>query len=93
MEKRKVSCRILVSKCEGKGPLGRLKRRWEDNIKTDYKDIRLESVNWVYRTQDRDKWRAAAVNTVMELRVPQSTEKCLVRWGTIDFSKGLALWT
>jgi hypothetical protein len=77
-----------VSKREGKRPLGRFKGGLEDNIKTDYKDIRLESVNWVCRTQDRDNWRAT-VDRVMELRVAQSTENFLVRWGTIDFSKGL----
>ena len=86
MGKRKVSCRVLVSKREGKRPLGRFKLRWDDNIKTDCKDIRLESVNWVYPTQDKDRWRA---NRVMKLRVPQITENFLARWGTIDFSKEL----
>jgi hypothetical protein len=60
---------ILVGKPEGKTPLGRSRRRWEDNIKMDLKAIGWEGVEWIHLAQDRDKWRAL-VSTVMNLRVP-----------------------
>jgi hypothetical protein len=61
--------RILVGKPEGKSPLGRPRRRWVDNIRTDLREIGWDGMNWIDLTQDRDKWRAL-VNTVMNLRVP-----------------------
>jgi hypothetical protein len=60
---------ILVGKPEGRGPLGRPRRRWEDNIKMDLREIGFGDVNWIHWAQDRDRWRAL-VNTVMNLRVP-----------------------
>jgi hypothetical protein len=54
---------------EGRRPLGRPRRRWEDNIKTDLREIGFGDVNWIYWAQDRDRWRALE-NTVMNLRVP-----------------------
>ena len=60
--------RVLVGKSEGKRPLGRPRRRWEDNIK-----IYLQEVggggDWMELAQDRDRWRAL-VSTLMNLRVP-----------------------
>jgi hypothetical protein len=60
--------RVLVGKPEGKRPLGRLRRRWEDGIRTDLRDIGWGSVAWIQLAQDRDRWRAL-VNTVIHLRV------------------------
>jgi hypothetical protein len=60
---------ILVGRPEGRRPLGRPRRRWEDNIKMDLRKIGFEDVNWIHWAQDRDRWRAL-VNTVMNLRVP-----------------------
>jgi hypothetical protein len=60
---------ILVGKPEGRRPLGRPRRRWEDNIKVDLREIAFGDVDWIHWAQDRDKWRAL-VNTVMNLRVP-----------------------
>jgi hypothetical protein len=57
---------ILLGKPEGKIPLGRPRRRWEDNIK---KDLREGDMDWIDLAQDRDQWRAL-VNTAMNLRVP-----------------------
>jgi hypothetical protein len=54
---------------EGRRPLGRPRRRWEDNIKMDLREIGFGDVDWINWTQDRDRWRAL-VNTVMNLRVP-----------------------
>jgi hypothetical protein len=61
--------RILVGKPEGKRPLGRWRRRWVDNIKTDLRGIGWDGMDWSDMAQDRDQWRAL-VNTVMNLRVP-----------------------
>jgi hypothetical protein len=61
--------RSLVRKPEGKGPLGRPRRRWADNIKMLLREIGSGGVDWIDPTQDRNQWRAL-VNTVMNLRVP-----------------------
>jgi hypothetical protein len=60
--------RILVGGPEGKRPLGRPRRRWEDNIKMDLREIGIDVANWIQLAQDRVQWRAC-VNTVMNLRV------------------------
>jgi hypothetical protein len=67
-EKRNA-CRVLVGKPERKRPLGRPKRRWEDNIKMDLREIGWNSMDWIDLAQDRDR-RRALVNTVMNLRIP-----------------------
>jgi hypothetical protein len=54
---------------EGKRPLGRPRRRWEDNIRMDLREIGWGGMGWIDLAQDRDQWRAL-VNTVMNLRVP-----------------------
>jgi hypothetical protein len=61
--------RVLVGKPEGKRPLGRPRCRWEDNIKMDLREIRIDGANWIQLTQDRFHWRAF-LNTVMNLRAP-----------------------
>jgi len=60
--------RILVGKPVGKIPLGRPRRRWEDNIKMDLREVGGGG-DWMEWAQDRDRWRAL-VNTVMNFRVP-----------------------
>jgi hypothetical protein len=60
--------RFLVGKPEVKRPLGRPKRRWEDNIKLDLQEVGYGGVSWIELTQDRNRWRAL-VNAVMNLRV------------------------
>jgi hypothetical protein len=60
--------RVLVRKPEGKRPLGRPRRRWENDIEMDLRKC-VEGMNWTERPQDRDMWRAL-VNAVMNLRVP-----------------------
>jgi hypothetical protein len=59
----------LVGRCEGKRPLGRRRRRWEDNIKMDLRKIGINGPNWIRLAQDSVRWRDF-VNTVMNLRVP-----------------------
>jgi hypothetical protein len=60
---------LLVGKPEGKRPLGRPRRRWENNIKMDLREIGWGDMDWIDLAQDRDQWRAL-VNTVINLRVP-----------------------
>ena len=61
--------RVLVGKPEGKRPLGRPRRRWEDNIKMDLQEMGGVYGDWMKLAQDRDRWRAL-VSTVMNFRVP-----------------------
>jgi hypothetical protein len=65
--------RALMGKPEGKRPLGRPRRRWENGISMDIREIGWGSVDWIQLAQDRDRWRAL-VNTAMNLWVlaPQS---------------------
>jgi hypothetical protein len=65
MGEKRNACRLLV----GKRPLGRPRRGWVDNIKTDLLEIGWGGVDWIGLAQDRDKWNAL-VNAVMNLRVP-----------------------
>jgi hypothetical protein len=58
-----------VGKPEGKRPLGRPRRRWVDDIKTDLREIGWDGIDWIELGQNMDQWRAL-VNTVMNLRVP-----------------------
>jgi hypothetical protein len=61
--------RVLVGRPEGKRPLGRSRRRWQDNIKMDLTEIGIDGANWIQLAQDSVQWRAF-VKTVMNLRVP-----------------------
>ena len=61
--------RVLVGKAEGKRPLGRPRRRWEDNIKMDLQEVGCEGMDWIDLAKDRDRWREL-VNAVMNRRVP-----------------------
>ena len=57
-----------MGKPEGKRPLGRPRRRWEENIKMDLKKVGCGGMDWIELAQDRDRWRAL-VSAVMKLRV------------------------
>ena len=61
--------RVLVGKPEGKRPLGRPRRRWEDNIRMELQEVGVGYKDWIGLAQDRDRWRAL-VSAVRNLRVP-----------------------
>jgi hypothetical protein len=67
MGEGRVVYRVLAGRPEGKRPLGRRRRRWEDNIKMDLRERGIDRANWIQLAQDRVQWRAC-VNTVMNLR-------------------------
>jgi hypothetical protein len=69
MGEGKVVYRILVGRPEGKRPLGRPRRRSDNNIKMGLREIEIDGANWIQLAQDRVQWQAF-VNTVMNLRVP-----------------------
>ena len=66
---RRCVYRVLVWKPEGKRPLGRLMRSWEENIKMDLQEVGCRGVDWIELALDRDRWQSL-VNVVMNLRVP-----------------------
>ena len=69
MEEGRGVHKVFVGKPEGKRPLGRPRRRWEDNIKMDRQEVGRGCGDWMGLAQDRDRWRALA-STVMNFRVP-----------------------
>jgi hypothetical protein len=69
MGKGRSVYRVLVGRPKDKGPLGRPRRRWKDNIKMDLREIGFDGANWFQLAQDKVQWRFC-VNTVMNLRVP-----------------------
>ena len=68
MDEGRCVHRVLVGKPDGKRPLGRPRRRWEDNIKMDLQEVEGGG-DWIELAQGRDRW-CALVNTVMNFRVP-----------------------
>jgi hypothetical protein len=60
---------VLNGRPEGKRSLRRPRRRWEDNIKMDLREIRIDGANWIRLAQDRVQWRAF-VSTLMNLWLP-----------------------
>jgi hypothetical protein len=61
--------RVLVGKPERKRPMGRLRRRWEDNVKMGFQEVGYGYMDWIELAQDRDNWRAF-VNVIMNSGVP-----------------------
>ena len=68
MEEGRSAFKIITGKPTGNRPLGRPRRRWEDNIRMDLEEIGINAGNWVDSAQDRNYWRAL-VNAALNLRV------------------------
>jgi hypothetical protein len=66
-EERKVN-KVLVGKPVGRRPLGKPRRRWEDGVRMDLREMAWGCVDWIRLAQDRNRWRAV-VSAVMNLRV------------------------
>ena len=69
MEEGRSAFKILTGKPTGNRPLGRPRRRWEDNIRMYLEEIGINAGNWVDSAQDMNYWRAL-VNAALNLRVP-----------------------
>ena len=69
MVERRGVYRVLVGKPGGKRPIGRPRRRWEDNIKVDLQEVGCGGLDWIELAQNEDRWRVL-VNAVMNFRVP-----------------------
>ena len=69
MEKGRSDFKILTGKPTGNKPLGRSRRRWEDNIRIALEEIGINAGKWVQSAQERDYWRAL-VNAALNLRIP-----------------------
>jgi hypothetical protein len=61
--------RVIVGTLEGKRPLGRPRRRWEENIKMDLQEVGCGDMDWIELAQNRNRWRVV-LNAVTNLRVP-----------------------
>ena len=88
--------RVLVGKPEGKRPLERPRRRWEDNIKMDLQEVGCGGMDWIELAQDKDRWRGL-VNAVMNLRVPYNVGDFLSSCKPVCFLRrsllhGLSEW-
>jgi hypothetical protein len=66
----RLPCKVLIRKPQGKRPLERPRRRWEDITRKDLREIGWEGVEWIHLVQNKDHWRAV-VNTVLNLCVPK----------------------
>jgi hypothetical protein len=67
MGDRRGACRVLVGRPQGKRPIGRSRRRWEDNIKMDFQEVGWGVMDCIDLAQDRDRWRALG-KALMNLR-------------------------
>jgi hypothetical protein len=71
MGKRRFAYRVLVGKPKGESPLGRSRRRWDEDIMMDLQQVGNECMDWIELANGRDRWREL-VNAVMNLRVPKN---------------------
>ena len=86
MGKRRGMYRVLVGKLEGKRPLGRPSRRWEDSIKMDLQEVGCGVKDWIELAQDRERCRAL-LNVVMNFRVPLNAGNFLTSCKPVSFSR------
>ena len=69
MEEGRTAFKLSTDKPIEKGPLGRLRRRWKDNVRMDFKELSVHSRNWIVSAQNRVCWRAL-VNAALNIRFP-----------------------
>jgi hypothetical protein len=81
-----ASDRVLIGRLDGKRPLVRPRRRWEDDVKLDVREIGIDGANWIQLGQDRVQWWAF-VNTVMKLRVPERKQDIFDKMSDNQLSK------
>jgi hypothetical protein len=79
-------CRSLVEKTERRNPPGRLRRKWDDNIKIDLSEMGCNGVYWIELGLDRNQWWNL-VNTVVNFWVPYRMGEFFISWTTIGFLK------
>jgi hypothetical protein len=79
---------VLVGKPEERGPLGRLRRRWKDNIKMDLQEVGCGDMDWIELPEDRNRWRAL-VNAAIKLRVPSNEGNFLTSKKPVSCSRTL----
>ena len=84
MEESRSVFKILTGKPTGKRPLGRSKRRWEDNIRMNLEERGINAGNWVDSAQDRDYWRGL-VNAVLNFRVSLTMELFVIAFYWVLF--------
>jgi len=84
MGERRGVYRVLVGKPEGKRPLGRPRRRWEDNSKMDLQEVGCGGMDWTELTQDKDRWWAL-VNAEMNIRAPYNGGSFLTSCKPVSF--------
>ena len=75
-----------MEKLDGKRPLGRPRRRWEDSIKMDLQEVGWGTMDWIDLAQDRDRWRELG-NAVVYLRVLENAGKFLIGSEPVSFSR------
>jgi hypothetical protein len=75
-----------VGKPEGNRPLGRPRRRWGNNIKTDLQEIECGCMDWIELARDRDRWRAL-VDAVMNLGIQEDAGNFLTGCNPVSFSR------
>jgi hypothetical protein len=80
----KCAYRFLLRKPEGKRPLGRFRRRWEDNTQMVLQGVGRGTIDWGDLAQDKDRWREV-VKTVMKLRGSIKWGNCLTNWEPVSF--------
>jgi hypothetical protein len=87
MGKGRCVYRVLVERPEGRRQLGRPRRRWEDNIKMDLREIGIDGANWTLLAHNRFQWRVF-VNTVMNLRFHKESWLLFDKLSDNQFFKG-----
>jgi hypothetical protein len=79
-------CRVLVGRPKVKRPLGRPRHRWEDNIKLDLTEIKINGANWIQLVQDRVQWQAV-INMVMNFQLRKESRTFLDKLSDNQFFK------